>query len=234
MRIAIVEDDAACKDLLMKFIHRFEEENSVSFACTVFTDGMELITGYQPVWDLILMDIEMPLLDGMSTARRVREADQDVLIIFITQMAQYAMEGYEVSALDYVLKPVNYYAFSMKMKRVLNILQKRSDSFLVIQNQEGAKRLSLNEIFYIEVQGHTLIYHTLEGNTSATGSRTIRNLEASLQGNSFVRCSQSFLVNLKYVESIEKDTIRMRNGDLLSISRSRRAPFTEALISYWG
>ena len=106
IRVAIVEDEAAVRDQLMGYVQRYMRQYDAQIEVTMFTDGVEILEGYRPVYDIIFLDVEMQHLDGMETASRIRALDSDVLLIFITNMAQYAIEGYAVGALDYVLKPV--------------------------------------------------------------------------------------------------------------------------------
>ena len=106
IRIALVEDEAEVRAQLQGYVQRHTRQYGTEFAVTEFADGMELLDDYRPVYDILFLDVEMKHLDGMETARRVRELDRDVIIVFITNMAQYAIGGYAVGALDYVLKPV--------------------------------------------------------------------------------------------------------------------------------
>ena len=117
--IAIVEDEAAFAAQLQEYLEKYQEEHDVRFKISVFGDGEEILKDYQPLYDIILLDIEMPKVNGMQAAEQIREQDADVTLMFITNMAGYAIKGYEVGALDFVMKPVNYYTFSMKLTRVL-------------------------------------------------------------------------------------------------------------------
>lgn len=234
MHIAIAEDEKECTDVLTEYLSLFGQENNVEIQCRTYQNGMELLSSYQPVWDLLLLDIEMPLMDGLTLAHKIREIDPNVMIVFITKTAQYAMAGYEVAALDYILKPVNYYAFSLKMRRALSILQTRQQRHLVVQGNGFIRKITLDTIRYIDVLGHTITYHTPQGTISSTGSTSIRVLESDLAPNGFVRCSQCYLVNLQYVQSVEKDTVVLTGGECLGISRNRRKPFMQALLDYWG
>ena len=112
IRIALVEDEAEVRAQLQGYVQRHTRQYGTEFVVTEFADGMELLDDYRPVYDVLFLDVEMKHLDGMETARRVRELDKDVIIVFITNMAQYAIGGYAVGALDYVHKPVPYFAFS--------------------------------------------------------------------------------------------------------------------------
>lgn len=120
IRIALVEDEAEVRAQLQGYVQRHTRQYGTEFAVTEFADGMELLDDYRPVYDILFLDVEMKHLDGMETARRVRELDKDVIIVFITNMAQYAIGGYAVGALDYVLKPVPYLRFRSSCARPKN------------------------------------------------------------------------------------------------------------------
>ena len=233
MRIAIVEDDPLCSEQLKQQLEQFSEEQHLFLQIRCYFSGLEFLEHYQPNWDLILMDIEMPHMNGIATARKLRFLDPSVLLIFITQMAQYAIDGYSVHAIDYILKPVNYYALSLKLLPVIQLIQTSQKNFINISNQDGQVRLSADQIFFIEVLNHTLIYHTGNGDITASGMKSLKNLESELITCNFVRCHQSYLVHLKYVTHYTKNqiTVGLQN---LPISRSYYKPFTQALLEYWG
>lgn len=233
MQIAIVEDDDSNAKELEKHIQRFSTENNVDVHYTRFSSGSEFIKSYTPVWDLILMDIEMPHINGIETARQIRKTDSEVLIMFITQMAQYAIEGYSVNALDYILKPVNYYAFSLKLKQVLQILASRQTDTIIISNQSGKFRIALNTLRYVEVVNHTLHYHTLSECITATGAPSLGKLTDFLSTNGFVRCHQGYLVNLHYVTHYDKLSIRL-DTDTIPLSRTYYKNFVQQLLEYCG
>ena len=130
IRIALVEDEAEVRAQLQGYVQRHTRQYGTEFAVTEFADGMELLDDYRPVYDILFLDVEMKHLDGMETARRVRELDKDVIIVFITNMAQYAIGGYAVGALDYVLKPVPYFAFSQQLRKAEEQLRRRARHFI--------------------------------------------------------------------------------------------------------
>ena len=125
INIAIVEDEAMYAKQLQEFLHQYEKENGEVFNITVYSDGDQIVHKYKSQFDIILMDVEMKFMDGMSAAEEIRKVDTEVVIIFITNMAQYAIRGYAVDALDYVLKPVNYYQFCTKLSRAIQRVQRR-------------------------------------------------------------------------------------------------------------
>ena len=124
-KIAVVEDNDAMRAQLCGFIAQYAQESGHQLDVTAFSDGAQLVEPYRPGFDIIFLDIEMPKLGGMPTAERIRRQDPDVVLVFVTNMAQYAIRGYEVDALDFVLKPVSYYQFSTKLERALQRIQRR-------------------------------------------------------------------------------------------------------------
>ena len=164
LRIATVEDDAHDLEALRTHLNRYEKENGLKFLITEFQDGEDIVTEYSADYDLILMDIEMAFLNGMKAAEKIRELDKDVVIIFITNMPQYAIQGYKVNALDYMLKPISYFSFSESMGRALHRVKVQEKEFITIALKGGKKKLDIGQICYVEVQDHLLIYHTTEGN----------------------------------------------------------------------
>lgn len=119
IRIAIVDDSKPDREALRECLKRYGEEHRQKFDITEFEDGEDIVTNYSADYDLILMDIEMAFLNGMRAAEKIRELDQTVLLIFTTNMPQYAIQGYKVNAMDYMLKPISYFSFSETMTRAL-------------------------------------------------------------------------------------------------------------------
>ena len=177
------------------------------------------------------MDIEMPRMDGIEAAQRLRKMDRDVVLIFVTNMAKYAIKGYEVNAMSYILKPVNYFAFSYTLKRILQGMPKRDENFVLVPIENGEIRLSSDQIWYIEVLNHRLLFHTKERTYEMFG--TLQKMEERFRGSCFVKCNKSYLVNLKFVARVEKNMVRVGENEL-QISRPRRKDFLMALTEYYG
>ena len=132
VHIAVVEDEAVSRQLLADYLARYSEENGVSFEVTYFEDGGAIIGDYKPVYDIILMDIQMTHVDGMTAARAIREVDQEVVLVFITSAAQFAIHGYQVGALSYLMKPLPWFAFSQELSRCLEAVAKRRDASTIL------------------------------------------------------------------------------------------------------
>jgi site-specific DNA recombinase len=230
-RIAIVEDEAAVREQLAGYVQRYTRQYGTQFEVTMFTDGVEILEDYRPVYDIIFLDVEMQHLDGMETAHRIRELDSDVLLIFITNMAQYAIKGYAVGALDYVLKPVPYFAFSQQLQKAVNQLAKRTRHYLAVSVDGGMRRLDAATIYYIESEGHRVHFYTEDGDFSAPGA--LKALEEKLTGRLFARCNSGYLVNLAQVSGVQQNTVQVGPHEL-QISRPKRRAFLAALADYIG
>ena len=232
IRVAIVEDDAEVQGVLQEYVRRYTRQYGTEFEVTVFADGVDILDNYRAVYDIIFLDVEMKHLDGMTTAERIRQMDADVILIFITNMAQYAIRGYEVDALDYVLKPVNYYQFCTKLSRAIQRVQRRRGGQVVLQLAGGGiQLLDTADIYYLETHSRMLYYHTAKGEFAVRAS--LQSAEKQLAEYHFVRCNQCYLVNLKYVKAVENDFVHV-NTDHLEISRRQRAAFLTAVASYIG
>ena len=231
IRIAIVEDEAQVQAQLLEYVERYKRQYGTAMEVHTFADGMELLDNYRPVYDLILLDVEMKHLDGMETAQRVRAMDMDVMIIFITNMAQYAIKGYAVGALDYVLKPVPYFAFSQQLQKAEKALQRRTRHYLTVAVDGGLRRLDTAQIYYIESEGHRVHYYTEEGDFSAPGA--LKALEEKLADQPFARCNSGYLVNLAQVQAVQQNTVQVGPHEL-QISRPKRKSFLAALTDHIG
>lgn len=229
MRIALAEDELYYANTLRQYLHQFGQEHQLELEIIAFSSGAQLVEQFRADWDLILLDIDMPGLNGLETARTIRHFDPEVLIVFITNLAQYAINGYEFNAFDYLLKPVQYPFFSMKMELVLRQLRQRSQKSLLLNRDGELFRLPLGHIRYIEIFSHRLLYHTINGDIEINSSSSLSQLEQELQPEGFVRCHKSLLVNTRYIEHIKGGTLTV-SGIELPVSRSRRKALVLALL----
>ncbi len=231
LRIAVVDDEKVYIDQITEYIEQYAKEKNRDIQTETFSDGDVLLKEYRSQYDIILLDIEMSVMSGMDTAREIRKINQDVVLVFITNMAQYAINGYEVGALDYVLKPLNYYTFSVRLERAIQRVKKRQPEEILLNLPDGIKRLKADSIYYIEVQNRMLHYHTKEGVFVVRG--TLQSAEELLRESHFVRCNHWYLVNLQYVSEIRRNLVIVA-GDELEISRRNKTAFLSALTDYMG
>ena len=232
IKIAIVEDERDYVRQLIDYLKRFEEEAGYSFDMHTYSDGDAFVSDFRSQYDIILMDVEMPLLDGMSAAEEIRKADSEVIIIFITNMAQYAIKGYAVDALDYVLKPVTYFAFTQRLQRALGRLKQPARKYITISIKNGgSKKIDMADITYVESQGHDLTFHVKSSRDTFLTIGTMKDIEQKLDNESFFRSNKGYLVNLDHVDGI-RDGCALVNNDELLISRARRNEFMQALAKH--
>lgn len=231
MRIAIVEDEAIYAEKLQEYLRQYSRDFGQELEVSSFPDGISFLNSFKGQFDLILLDVSMPVIDGMETAKRIRNTDSNVVILFVTNLAQYAIRGYEVDAMDYILKPISYFAFSQRLNRAISRVKSRAKHFLVITVKGGTQKLDVDSIYYVESQGHNLIVHASSGDYQCAG--TMKEIEEKLAGHNFFRCNKGYLVSLRHVDGIQ-DGCAMVNGEPLLISRARKNEFMEALTNYVG
>lgn len=230
--IAIVEDDNHEANILKTYIEKYGNETAKSFQITLYDDGFKLLDNYKPIHDIIFMDIEMPHLDGMEAAKKLRKLDDVVTLIFVTNMANYAIKGYEVDALDFIVKPVRYSTFRMKFKKAIERISTNEDIEIVVSRRSGIVRLTSRQIIYIEVVGHKLTYHLTDGVIEGHGSLT--DLEKQLHISNFLRCHSSYLINPQYISHVQGYNVTMTNGTELRVSRPRKKKFMQELAELLG
>lgn len=231
IRIAVVEDEEASAQKLQAYLQRYAQDYGHKLEVSRFPNGLAFLGAFKGQFNLILLDISMPGIDGMETARRIRTIDPDVVLLFVTNLAQYAIRGYEVDALDYILKPVIYFAFSQRLNRAVGRIKSDAKNYLVICAREGTQKLAVDSIYYVESRGHDLIFHTASGDYSMGG--TMKDAEEKLLPFHFFRCNKGYLVALRHVESIQ-DGAAVVHGERLLVSRARRNDFLEALTDFVG
>lgn len=229
IEIAIVEDEDLYVDQLTEYIDRYSMESGYDINITRFYDGDEITRDYRGDYDIIMMDIQMKFMDGMSAAEKIRELDKEVIILFITNMTQYAIRGYQVDALDYMVKPIEYFSFSQKLDRAIDRMKCQDLSFISIPVEDGIQKLDISKIYYVESQGHNLIYKTKRNVFISRG--TMKDLEDILQKYGFFRSNKGYLVNMAHVDGVQ-DNCCVIGDEQLPISRARRKQFMDAMANY--
>lgn len=229
IHIAIVEDEPLFVQQLKEYIGRYEEERGRRIKITTFADGEDITEDYRGGYDIILMDIQMRFMDGMTAAEKIRALDHEVIIMFITNMIQYAVRGYQVDALDYVVKPVEYFAFSQKLDKAIGRIKKGVQVSVSVPTEDGLQKLAVSDIYYIESQGHNACYRTARG--EFVSRVTLKELEDSMCGYGFFRCGKGYLINMKHVDGVSGNDCLI-GGDRVPISRNKKKEFMELLIQY--
>lgn len=231
IKIAILEDSDADYTRICKAWDRFSKEENLSYQITHYKDSTSLLKQFHSQFDLIFLDIEVPGKNGMETAQEIRKLDNLTILVFLTNFSKYAVNGYEVNAADYMLKPLDYYSFALKMHKILHMLYQNIEKEITIMTKGLLHRFSINELFYVEINNHDLIYHLDDETISTRGS--LSEVEKSLPKNSFSRCNNCYLVNLKHVTKIKDNTVWIGKNEL-TISRPKKKMFLNDLTNYIG
>ncbi|MCH5161985.1 MAG: response regulator transcription factor [Clostridiales bacterium] len=232
LNIAIVDDEQAEFKQIESCFLRFAESNEDDkFNIKWYPDALDFLDDYQSA-DIVFMDIEMPHLSGIEAAERLRGMGCEIPLVFVTNMAQYALKGYEVNAVDYILKPVNYTRFSSLLKKIIRNVKESGDVGIFIKVPGGTKRLNASEILFVEIRDHLLVYHTLDQKTETWS--TLKEAEKTLP-EFFVRCNHGYIVNLKHITAVVDDTIVVADGKAnIPISRSKKKEFLAKFNRYTG
>ncbi len=230
IRIGVVEDDARHRRVLSDYLGRFAREHAVKLEVSTFDDGDDLLADFRPIYDVLLLDIRMEGTDGLATARAVRKVDPEVVIIFITAAHQYAINGYEVSALGYLVKPFPYASFDHELSRARNLLGRRDGTGIVLKDGSGLRRVPVRDIVYLESSGHRLDVHLVDDELTLSGS--LKQMEPQLAPHGFFRSNSCYIVNLRHVVAVRDQDSVMSTGQALRISRPRKKEFMRALTEH--
>lgn len=232
IRVGILEDEMHNFENLNECINRYGAENQILFEVELYTDGQAFLEKNSSRYDIIFLDIQVPFVDGMQVAKKIRERNKDVVLFFCTKLAQYAIFGYQVEALDYILKPVRYSSMKFRLDRaVRQVMKNRSEEKIVLHVNREDVRINISEIYYIEACRHKTIYYTQRGKYEVWGS--FKETKKQLEPHHFAQCHGSYLCNLKWVQCMKGDEVIMEDGAAIKMSRNLRKSFSDALTSYW-
>ena len=219
--VGIVEDEIKEERCTEEMLKRFFEEESIPFEVLSFPNGDDLFKHGLSGIDLLLLDIILPSENGVEIARKVRESSWNGPLIFITKTIQFALDGYKVDALDYLLKPLSYDDFRLKLLKAYKLINASSGNEIVLRTSEGTLRLQESSISYIEVCKHYLTFHSDGGTYTVRGSM---NKIAQSFTTRFANSSNSFLVNLDRIDLIKTSEVIVE-GASLPLSRNYKREF---------
>jgi DNA-binding LytR/AlgR family response regulator len=230
MNISVVDDDKCFREQITGYIKKYFAENRKE-QCLIseFENGMDFVSDYNANCDIVFLDIEMPHMDGMEAARRIRCKDDKVVIVFITNISKYAIKGYEVGAIDFVLKPIEYFNFADKLQKAIACAGKHREETTFIKCRDGLVKLSYRDITYIEKDHNNIVYHVTNNKYSSIGS--LMQIEEELSKQFFFKINSGCMVNLRHIERVDKNAVYL-NGEMLPIARGRQKELVNAMFEY--
>ena len=230
IKIAVVEDSVDDLNNCLSLLERYSKEKNLSFDIQTFSSGDAFLMRFKSQFDFIILDINLSAMNGIDVARNIREKDEEVIIMFATNLAKYATNGYEVQAIDFVLKPLTYSSFYLRIERVIKKLNKKSDSFIVVPYEGGFNKIDTSNILYIEVISHDIIFHLTDGEVTTSG--TLKKYEEQMKKHWFIRCNSCYLVNARKIKRVEKLDIQLVNNEVIAISHPKKKSFMERFKQY--
>lgn len=192
IKVAIVEDEMKEREKLRSYFEKLEKEIGTLYLLSFFIDGDKFLFDFHyGMYDLVLMDIELSSKDnGITVSEKLRKIDTDVILVFMTNLAQYAIEGYKVNAVDYIVKPISYFDFKARISSLSNDINSKHKEKVLIQTDGKKIVVLINDIYYIETVSHSLIYHTKTGEYKAYGA--LKTIQTELENFHFSMCNSCF------------------------------------------
>ena len=228
-RVAIVDDSVKDAEFVHGILNSWAERRQANIQAEVFPSAEAFLFRYaeDKDWDILLLDIEMGAMDGVTMAKRVRQDNEAVQIVFITGYSDYIAEGYEVAALHYLMKPVNREKLLAVLDRALE-KRKQEERCLNLELSGEMVRLPFYEIRYLDVRQN---YVTVHAKTDYTVKRTLGDFEKELDDR-FCRVGRAMILNLKYIQRVTKTEVRLSDGTVLPLPRGAYEPLNRAIISH--
>lgn len=228
-RVAIVDDSETDAQFVRDLLIDWSENRQLGIQSQIFSSAESFLFRYaeDKDWDILLLDIEMGAMDGVTMAKRVRRDNEAVQIVFITGYSDYIAEGYEVAALHYLMKPVNREKLLSVLDRAME-KRRQQERCLILECAGELVRIPFYEIRYLDVRQNYVTVHAKEDHTV---KRTLGDLEKELD-NRFFRVGRSMIVNLSFIQRVNKTEMRLSDGTVLPLPRGAYEPLNRAIIQH--
>lgn len=223
INVAIVDDCEEDRSNCLALLTRYGEERDVEFRCSLYETGDDFLMHFKSQFDFIVLDINLLASNGIDIAHKIRETDEEVIIMFATNLAKYATYGYEVDAIDFVLKPLQYNSFALKLERVMKRLGRRIEDDISIKDGASITRVKVSDIYYLEVFTHDIVFHLGDRELRTRGS--LKKYESELAKYYFLRCNSCYLVSAEKIRKVNKYDLELIDGTMLTISHPRKKAF---------
>ena len=230
LTVAVVEDEFEEREKIRKCLAEVEEQLGTRFYVDEYTTAEAFLMYFESQYDLIFMDIHFEKgMDGMEAARQLRQIDTAVLLVFVTNLVQLAVKGYEVDAVDFMVKPLETFSFVLKMKRILGRAVHRKEQYISVKIQGETLNLPCCQIQYVESEGHYVKYHCRDGVFAEYIA--FKEAEKKIRDPVFFRCNRGILVNLRLITRINQETCVI-GGEEIPVAKVFRASLKKAYAGY--
>lgn len=228
LSMAICDDETFCRQ---QIIDCTKQLPLPELSIHEFEDGEDLISAYREGkrFHILMLDVEMPHISGMETARQIRFIDRDAVIIFITSHENYVYDAFTVQAFQYLLKPVRPELLKQQLTKAIAHYYELHAVYMV-QSKAAQVSLNIHRIRFLEKQGHTLIVYSEEGTFQCSGK--LDEEEKRLSPYGFIRCHRSYLVNPRHIRVIDETGIQMRTGERVPVAQKKRTSVKEQFQIY--
>lgn len=230
MKAALVGKDVSTNETLVDILNGYSSECHMKIEIQQYEQGHLFLKNLSHIFDLVFLDTSLEDMDSFDVARKLKAFDDNVFLIFTSDNERLAIKGYEMNAVDFLLKPIDRSYLLQKLPRVFLFMKREQEKYrkIMINNENGSWILNSYEIKYVEIINHRLFYHTTKGIYDTYGS--LSEIEKVLPPI-FVRCNHCYLVNLSYVSGINKYTAYVGEDELM-ISHPKKKEFQDALTKY--
>lgn len=227
---AVIDDNDLDSKRLISFIKESEVLANEKINIDSYVRGINFLEDRNKIYDAVFIDIDMPVINGLETSKKIRTFDKEVPIIFVTNYASFAINGYDVNAFGFLVKPVKRIEIEAILSKIKGLKKNaESDKKLILGKKNNLTSIPLKDIVYVEIRSHDITFHLTDGGV-AECKGTLKSINAQIDSSTFVLCSSCYLVNLKHVDTVVKDTVSLSNGDKLSISRNKKQEFLSAFM----
>ena len=234
IRIAYCDDDLTILNDLGVLLDKYRVERNRDILYTAFHSPLELIAEIErgSRYDILILDVVMPGMDGISTAQEIRQFDTNVKIIFLTSSSEFAVQSYTVNAFFYQMKPIWKESFDRLMDSVISECKSEEKNGLILRCKSGITRIELDKLEYCEVSGRTLRFHVVGGTVYESNGSLDELSEQLAQYNCFVRAHRSFLVHMEYIQNISHNAITMMSGVQIPVPHGKSSEIKNSYLEY--
>lgn len=233
MKIAVCDDDRVELLYILSFLEEYSRDRNLHLTCKDFHSSFELASAARnESFDLYLLDVIMPVLNGIELAKEIRSFDQATDIIFLTSSSEFAVDSYTVKAANYLLKPIQEDAIFRALDDVFSRRHNESGRSIIIKSTLGIHKIHLSGLIYVEALNRKVIYHLKNGEQLVSTERFSSACDTLMVNPEFILPHRSLLVNMNYIRSITATDMRLQTGKTIPLAQRRVAEIRKQYLAF--